>query len=87
MNKTSSGQYPTEEHTEIVKGITGQTWWYSTDGRRGFCWSELVAWDYRKASGTSSVATLYAYLHSGIYHLEGAEAEFVYQEIIKRRAL
>ena len=60
-------------------------WWYSRDERRGFCWAEMTAYDFRAGGvGSHLTSTLYLYVKGGIVHLNGAEADEVYAEIKKR---
>lgn len=53
-------------------------WWYSTDGRRGFCLAAVKGFDYRPTSEGRMASALYIYIESGVYHLSGAEADTVY---------
>lgn len=57
-----------------------RNWWFSADGRRGFCWSNVVGFDY-KAAGTMGYVTsvLYLYTIAGIVNLTKDEADKVYE--------
>jgi len=60
-------------------------WWYSADERRGFCWAEVVGYDYKQSGSSGFTASaLYVYLKSAIFHLVGSEADTVYAELKKR---
>lgn len=61
-------------------------WWYSADGKRGFCWSSVVGYDYKPA-GTMGFdkSTLYLYVSSGLLHLHGAEADEVAKTLLSDR--
>jgi len=85
-NEPTGDQYPTVGAVYQAIQPLVQDWWYSADGRRGFCWDEVCAYDFRK-SGTGSfvLSALYLYVKSGIFHLEGVEAEVVHTELVKRR--
>lgn len=59
-------------------------WWFSSDGKRGLCWDNVVAYDYRPASPNGQ-STLYAYTGGGIVCLHGSEADSVYQVLAARK--
>lgn len=60
--------------------MNGKTnWWYSADGKRGFCVASVKGYDYRPQSEGRMTTTLFLYLDSGIFHLSGAEAEAVFK--------
>ncbi len=53
-------------------------WWYSVDGKRGFCFGAVKGFDYRPAAGGQMGGTLYLYLDGGMAHYTGAEADTVF---------
>ena len=55
-------------------------WWYSLDGKRGFCFGAVKGFTYREVQQGSGVlgSTLYLYLDGGIMHLMGGEADSVF---------
>lgn len=66
-----------------------RNWWFSTDLKRGFCWSSVVGYVYHGAGEAGyAVSTLYLYTQSGIMNLIAAEADQVYrlvkEKMVKR---
>lgn len=59
-------------------------WWFSSDYKRGFCWSSVRGWSHKPAGVGALTTVLYLYIESGIYHLSGTEADTVHAELIKR---
>ncbi len=61
-------------------------WWYSSDGRRGFCFGAVKRYDYKplaqNGGGMSNV--LYLYLDAALMHLAGAEADEVFRLVSQR---
>ena len=66
--------------TTTVSTNSPSGWWYSTDGKRGFCLATVKGFDYRTVQQSGGVlgAVLYLYLDGGIMHLIGSEADAVY---------
>jgi hypothetical protein len=85
--KTTGDQYPTTGETyKAAPATCSADWWYSTDGRRGFCWADVCAYDYKQGgTGTVAASFLYLYVQSGIFHLVGNEADAVYKELVNQR--
>lgn len=58
-------------------------WWFSADGRRGFCWDSVKGYDYRAgANGFPSI--LYLYIESGIFHANSMEADQLFKLVQER---
>ena len=62
-------------------------WWYSTDGKRGFCHGAVKGFDYKalSQSGGGMGNVLYLYLDGALLHLTGSEADTVYA-LVKGKA-
>lgn len=57
--------------------MTKTNWWYSLDEKRGFCWDEVIGYDYKEPSNEGGKPALYLYLKAGIYHLVAEEAKAI----------
>ncbi len=55
-------------------------WWYSTDGKRGFCYGAVKAFTYREnQQGVGFLgSSLSLYLDGAMMHLTGGEADTVF---------
>ncbi len=69
--------------TTLVANPVGD-WWFSADGKRGFCYAAVKGFDYKVADAGRMMATLYLYLDAGICHLTGSEADAVYKLVVGR---
>jgi len=55
-------------------------WWFSADGKRGFCWDAVKGFALKEGNSGSGFPTmLYLYLSAAILHLSGPEADAVYR--------
>lgn len=65
---------------EVVTASKKTDWWYSADGRRGFCFGAVKGYDYKPLaqSGGGMGNVIYLYLDGGLLHLTGAEADSVF---------
>ena len=89
MNKPAPPSEPvaTLPSTEEESSRRPRNWWFSSDGRRGFCWTSVVGYDYRPAGMMGyTISTLYLYTSAGILHLGAVEAEKVY-ELVKEKLI
>lgn len=59
--------------------------WTSADGKRMFHWDSVVGFDFKPESSTGFKSVLYLYLTSGIFHLNGREADDVFLEMSKKK--
>jgi len=60
-----------------------QDWWFSADGRRGFCWQSVKGYDFRPASDTGK-SILYLYIESGIFHIADSDADKLFELVRKK---
>lgn len=51
-------------------------WWYSADGKRGFCFGAVKGFDHRTDGNLGN--RLHLYLEGAILFLVGAEADVVF---------
>lgn len=65
---------------EIMSTPKKTDWWYSADGKRGFCHGAVKGFDYKAVQQGSGAlgSVLYLYIDGGIMHLIGSEADAVY---------
>lgn len=71
--------------SEQELGRRPRNWWFSADGRRGFCWNSVVGYHYNMPGAMGYVtATLSLYTQGGIVYLTAEEAVKVY-ELVKEK--
>ena len=63
---------------EVMSAPKKSDWWYSLDGKRGFCFGAVKGFDYKTLAQNTVQSCIYLYLDGGIMHLNGGEADTVY---------